>query len=182
MHLIYVCGSHSTGKSTLLDLFENYLHRETHYSCDLNPSPRTLVPINSLYSKVDDLSQFYITFGILSKIVSCESDFYLTDRFLIDNIAYSTYGAVITPQLMEIQYKHLRYFSRNLETSVFYLPLEIALERDGVRPEDLQFRENIDNKIQELLPLYFPQFVTLKGTPTQRLNNLVQHLREKEIL
>lgn len=182
MRLVYVCAAHSCGKTTLLDLFGNYLSRETNYTYERNPSPRTLISTDKLYTGVDDLSQSYITFGILSKILSCSADFYITDRYFVDNIAYSTYGAWITPELMEIQYKFLNYFSFTLKTSVFYLPPEIPLEGDGVRPADLQFRENIDTKIQELLPLYFPQYITLKGNPQERLTKLISYLKNKDLL
>lgn len=180
MNLIYVCAAHSCGKSTLLDLFTKVLDRQD-LSYDRNASPRTLVPTDKLYTGVDDVSQFFITFGTLSDILKCKKKFYITDRYLVDNIAYASSSDAISDQLLNIHFDFLNYFSPILEPLVFYLPLEIALERDGVRPADLKFREKIDTKIRNLLDQHIPDYTVLSGNPEERLLKMIGRLRKMGI-
>ena len=87
--LIYVCSSHSNGKTTVINDYCKYLEGKG-LSYGRNQSPRTLVPTDKLYTQVDDLHQMYITFGILADIANTfeTKSLYVTDRWLVDNMAY----------------------------------------------------------------------------------------------
>ena len=172
--LIYICGVHGSGKSTVINDYCKYIE-EKGLPYGRNPSPRTLVPIDKLYTQIDDLHQMYITFGVLADIANTfkTKSLYITDRWLIDNMAYSKLSPLITENLHYIQQCLLSHFLEVWDVKVFYIPIEFKLEKDGVRPEDLEYQKKVDDLLKELLCYFQIPYITLRGTPELRLNTLV---------
>lgn len=171
-YCVYFVGSHSTGKSTMVSETARELQmREIHI--ETNPSPRTFIPKEDLYAEVNDLNQYRITFGIMSYIMRSPAKVYITDRFLVDNIAYSWKSRKISGTLTDTHLNFLHYFSgkdsTNRQFIVFYLPIEFEMEKDGTRPEDVEYRNNIDKDINSLLDTFWPNYITLGGSVQDRM-------------
>lgn len=176
--LVYICSAHSTGKTTVINDYCKYLEgKDIPYG--RNPSPRTLVPIDKLYSKVDDLHQMYITFGVLADITHTfeTKKMYVTDRWLIDNMAYSNLSPLITENLHYIHQCLLPHFLKVWDVRVFYIPIEFDLEKDGVRPEDLAYQKSVDDLLKELLCYFQIPYITLRGNTERRVATLIDEAR-----
>jgi len=176
--LVYICSAHSTGKSTVINEYCKYLEGKG-LSYGRNPSPRTLVPTDKLYTQVDDLHQMYITFGVLADMTNTfeNTQLYVTDRWLIDNMAYSNLSPLITEKLHYIHQCLLAHFLKVWDVRVFYIPIEFDLEKDGVRPEDLEYQKKVDDLLKELLCYFQMPYITLRGTTERRLAALIDEAR-----
>lgn len=178
--LIYICGSHSVGKSTIINMYCNYLDSKKQ-PYQRNESPRIRVTKDKLYTGVDDLNQMYITFDGLSKMCSYFTNItktpYISDRWLIDNIAYSSLSPTITLELKYIHFRFLNYFLKEWNVKVFYIPVEFLLESDGVRPESIAYQNQVDIALRKLLNSEKISYTTLTGSPEERFTKMVKSLK-----
>jgi len=65
-------------------------------------------------------------------------------------------------------------------TEVFYLPMEIEFQQDNYRPNNLELRKNIDNKIREILKEKNINFKTISGNIPERINQIENYLEPKK--
>ena len=176
--VLYVCGSHSTGKSTLLDDVEKLLKvRKINYY--RNISPRLLVPRELLYTTVNDLAQYRITLSVLGNIMENyhSVDIIMTDRFLADNLVYAMSSPEISPHLITVHKQMFDYFMKEWKVVVLYLPIEFSLDPDGIHPLDEQYRGKIDFELRKLLgqDSYYP----ISGPHEKRLQQVRLILKDE---
>lgn len=177
--VVYICAAHSCGKSSLLDPLEQLLHKK-EFSTMRNPSPREVIPNGLFYNKVDDLTQYYITFGILSKYINANVDYVLLDRFLVDNFSYAYLSRSIGSTLLEIHIQFLKYFYSNWDITTFYLPIEFPIVPDGFRSEDEDYRKRVNQRIIDTLTTYRIPFIGLSGSIPERFEKMINKLGLEE--
>lgn len=59
---------------------------------------------------------------------------------------------------------------------VFYLPIEIPFEADGIRSADREFQKEVDRRYKKYLDNRGIEYVTLTGSVQERVDKAVQHL------
>ena len=144
---IGICGTHSTGKTTLVealrteDVFKGYFF-------DINVTrwvKEAGLPIN------EDTSDASQEINLVKRIAHLNSfDNLVCDRTIVDVLAYSTAGGRISNRSLEYQ-STLYALNVHKYDYIFYLPMDIAVVDDGVRAIDPEYRAHIDNLIQESL-------------------------------
>lgn len=108
---------------------------------------------------------------------------FVGDRSLVDVMAYA--GWVLSHQerrrefaLWDTCLDIARHHLRSQYTDVFYVPIEFPIVPDGLRPIDPEFQADIDGRLRELLHTYDVKYATLSGSVEQRLDALLESLRE----
>ena len=153
---IALVGSHGTGKTTLLKAieasgkFDGYrkiteVSRSLIEELGFNP----LVG-ESTYEKKHDFE-----WKIFKKQVEEEnkSPKFVSDRSIFDILAYaSTLLDTIDFAHFHTTVHQLRYERYPYDLLVF-VPIEFPMEKDGIRPEDEEYRHEIERRMQKLLNL-----------------------------
>lgn len=103
-------------------------------------------------------------------------DNYVSDRGLIDVVAYTVYlvrHGKISEKFADKQLKELHKFTQsNPDVVYFYFPVEFDIEDDGVRDLDKDFQKEINEIILTLYASLGIRFVTLSGTVEERLDKI----------
>lgn len=171
-------GTHSTGKTTLV----KSLHEKMpEFYLDINVSRWVHGLGFPLNQSTSDASQ---ELNLIKRVAHLSSyNNLIADRTIVDNIAYSIAGwergtvsdSSITYQ-MELYYKNIEKYD-----VIFYIPPEIDLDLDGVRPEDNDYRNEIDQLIVKLLygdQIYFPNMVIrIEGTVAERESTVLEYIK-----
>lgn len=184
MARIGLCGTHSTGKTTLARALAEKL---PHYYLDINVTRwvRELgFPINE---ESNDASQ---EINFLKRVAHLNSfSDIIADRTIVDNVAYSTVAferGNLTAHSLNYQ-KALLYKNIYKYDYLFYIPPEIPLELDGVRPVDEWYRKNIAEIVErtlyqahELNPKMRlrERCFTITGDTTQRVQKIMEIMSE----
>lgn len=125
-------------------------------------------------------TQLEITFGNAAQIINHPCQFVLTERFMVDNLAYSRAGKKVSKHVLEIHEKFVEYFYKNgsmLTIIPFYIPIEFYPKGDGVRNMDVLYQDYIDAQIRTILSDYGIQYYTITGSVEERVQMVKDNLR-----
>lgn len=170
---ILFTGAQSTGKSSLLKALkkEEFLPNDYIFISEIvrNVFFKNL-PINESSTQE---TQLIIFNKHLENLLLFDN--FVTDRGLVDAFSFTSWlyqKGKVDQDFSKYQYiLFLKYFS--LYDLIFYFPVnnEVSLEKDGVRSENLSFREEIDSNIRYYLnlPIFKNKYVTMEGSVSNRL-------------
>lgn len=168
MTKIGLCGTHSSGKTSVLRLlkkeYKNGLNMVSEAARDCP------FPINE---KTNFKSQEWIfRTQIKREMDSPLDDITISDRTVYDQLAYVMY-ALDRGNISYEEYKILEHHILTWATTydaIVYFPIEFPLEDDGVRSKDEKYREAIDLNIRAVLDLYADKtkLFEVRGTPEER--------------
>lgn len=168
---IAVVGSHSTGKTTLIRALSEILDvpilsevaREKIAESDKLPHHMT----------PEERSAFQM--GILSEQIRREirSESFLSDRSVFDAAAY----AFDTPGYEALFEAAKTHASERPYARIFFLPIEFALEGDGIRSEDESYRKKIEDVLAETIERAGTPYVRISGSREERLAACLESLR-----
>lgn len=184
MHRIVFTGAQGTGKTTVLNFFqEQGMNVITEVVRNL---AKKGVNINK---NGDEKGQTKI-FKEYEKLLG-ELDFngYISDRGLVDVVAYTVYlskHGKISEKFADKQIKALKKFrDANPDITYCYFPIEFPVEDDGVRDMDEEFRVEIDNIIRYLMETCSIQPIVIRGDVEYRIEKvkrLINWLNEGMLL
>lgn len=171
---IGICGSMSTGKSTLvqelakLDQFKEYYiaTERSKYLRDLG------IPLNN-----DSTVRGQMVF-MAERASELLKDNLLTDRTIYDVCAFTLSSKTINwydkRVLVEAGMTLREYYDL-----IFYInPEGTTIEDNGIRTIDSEYRDKIDFTIKELLKEYPPkQLIEIKGPTNIRIENILSYLK-----
>lgn len=163
-------GTQSTGKTTLLkELSQSHPNYEIITEVVRCLQKNMNININE---KGNEASQILIFNAYLQKVLFQEN--YISDRSLIDVIAYTKYIAENSPEfdntILSIQEQLLDFVVKNnLIGTIFYIPIEIPLFLDGVRSSNEDFRKEIDKNILYYLKKFDILYIKVSGSKDERL-------------
>lgn len=172
MNRIVFTGAQGTGKTTLLNVF-----KEKNYDVITevvrNLSTNKKVKIN----KDGDEKSQKVIFKEYSNLLSKLSfDGYISDRCLVDVVAYTKYLAEhgkVSMKLFEKQMKDLKKFVEATPDIIYcYFPIEFPVEDDGTRDTDEEYRKEIDNNIQEILNTMGIVSIRMTGSVEDRVKKM----------
>jgi nicotinamide riboside kinase len=174
MKRIWLCGTHSCGKTTQRDFFLQ-IHPEYH---KVEMGRRDLVEkgiikVNQQASVADEL---IITGDVLKAIMSTPSPS-ISDRSFIDKCAYAQvlpYKQELLDALHLINVHAFPGFNDN--DLYFYFPPVVPLQEDGVRSIDPEYRKEIDLWIQFYLDLFGVPFVMIQGDSVQDRHLFIEQI------
>lgn len=165
MKLIFV-GAQSTGKSTVLQHY-----KELGYNV-ITEVVRNLAQQGINVNEMGDDAGQETIFDTYYELLSQQDD-YISDRGLIDVIAYTTYlyeHNKVTKRTLSEQYKQLKTFNENFDDILYvYFPIEFGVVDDGFRSTDEDFRYEIDQNIfTTLLDCEVP-YIKVSGSVEERI-------------
>lgn len=173
-------GAQGVGKTTVLNYFKGtFLTPITEVARNLNKQG---VKIN----EDGDKSSQDIIFNTYWDKLNQDID-YISDRGLTDVIAYTSYlddmGKINdNHETLINQLNKLELFIKNNPNAiVVYFPIEFEMENDGVRSTNESFRTSIDNRIKELLNYFYSNYITVHGTPEERIKQIIDAIDDKII-
>ena len=170
---IGLCGTLSVGKTTLvhalkqLDQFKDYetATERSKYLRDQGISLNT-----------DSTLKGQLVFAAERSIELMKPNI-ITDRTIYDVCAF-TLSAKSIGWYEKRQFTGLLMNLRNDYDIVIYVsPEGVAIEDNGVRTTDAEYRKNIDITIQEMLIEYPPKkLISIKGTTEERIATILSQL------
>ena len=173
-----LCGTHSTGKTTLLQDLSNILIKDKGIKPIFNTSnARKLFEMGiKINDKGDDFVQYVVQSSHVSRFAEVN---WFADRCVIDGFAYMEAAwrkKVVSDQCWDVVYKMMCVFIP-LYTKIFYVPIEFELEDDGIRKVDTNYQRLIDNHIQTVIK-HSPSnnIVTIQGSREERVEKILSYL------
>ena len=168
---IALVGASSTGKTTVYELLKSKLPKYEF----INESTRTVAsygfPINELGTSETQLaiSSFHLE-ALLNPgnmiLDRCYMDLLVYSKFM-DKISVETYNYIeATWNRLKNEYTHYVYF-----------PIEFESVDDGVRSVNEEWREKIDEEFQLLLDGVRKPYLTVTGSPLQRVNQILDFIK-----
>ena len=182
MHRIVFTGAQGTGKTTVLKEFEKKgMNVITEVVRRL---AKTGVKINKDGDE-DGQTKIFEVYEYELGYPSNPIDGYISDRCLVDVIAYSMYlaeqGKVSDEFVKDQMNKLIKFKNENPDIAYCYFPIEFDVVADGVRDTDEEFRAAIDHNIIAVMHEAGIQPIVIKGTVEERankVNRIINWIRE----
>lgn len=177
MPQIVFTGAQGTGKTTMLNLFKDRF--DNVITEVVRKLARGGVKINE---QGDGEGQKKI-FDEYMRLLSTKQD-YISDRCMIDVLAYTTYLQQTTGlrefiPICQQQTKLVQeFFLKHDDIIICYFPIEFDIVDDGVRSTDESFRAKIDEIIRYILMVYTKKYYTISGNTEDRYKQIDKILRE----
>lgn len=162
-----LCGTHGTGKTTVLKDLEEDLRKRNITPVFNTSNARKLHEIGA---QINDSGGDFVQYVVQSSHVSRFADVnWFADRCVIDGFAYmaaAKHRGKVTDKCWNIVEQLMREFIP-LYTQIFYVPIEFEMENDGIRKADVEYQKEIDQLIlKELHSL--KNLTIVKGTRDAR--------------
>lgn len=171
MHRIVFTGAQGTGKTTVLKEFENRgLNVITEVVREL---AKTGVKINK---DGDEKGQTKIFKTYKEKLSTSDINGYISDRCMVDVVAYSMYLAEqgkVSDEFVQKQMKQLiKFKNENPDIAYCYFPIEFDVVADGVRDTDEEFRAAIAHNIIAVMQEADIHPIIIKGAVEERVTKV----------
>ena len=173
---IILTGAQGTGKTTVLKLFSQ-----------AHPEYSTITEVVRNLAKTDKVSvnengniesQRKI-FGTYCNLLSQNG--FISDRGLTDVMSYTDWvadekmddadGMAMGFEFVREE-KILRDYNNTHDVLYVYFPIEFSVEDDGFRSTSESFRKSIDKRIKHILEKNKIKYITVHGTPKERLKQI----------
>lgn len=188
--IIVFYGASSTGKTTIINKIFPKFNAVITSNENIGSATPAASRVESISRKialsggvinenVDTATQLEITFGNVAQIITNPAKFILTERFLVDNLAYSKLGNV-SSHVLDIHENFIDYFFNSpsiFKIIPFYIPIEFGIAVDNVRSEDVEYQANIDLSIKLILEQFSIRYHILSGDVQERINSVCNVLR-----
>lgn len=168
---IALVGASSTGKTTVYELLKNKLPKYEF----INESTRTVgsygFPINEAGTSETQLAISSFHLEALLKPGNV-----ILDRCYMDLVVYSNFMDKIskeTHNYIEDTWNRVK----NEYTHYIYFPIEFKSVDDGVRSVNEEWREKIDEEFQALLEGVRKPYLTVTGSPMQRVEQILEFIQ-----
>lgn len=174
---IAITGTHGVGKSSLgrkavkcwNDLFSTELIQGVARSIILEGFPLNMDAVDESYIQ-------YIVKQIKAERMSKKNDIVISDRTLLDPLAYALVNeeigkSTVKQSTIELL-KELWYIEQQMYAFYVYVPIEFPMEEDGIRLNNEEYRVAVDRKIQSLLNSNGIDYITVTGTVDDRFLQL----------
>lgn len=173
---ITLSGAQCTGKSTLIDELKNI----PEISDKFKFKGEILRDLRKQGIKINEQGTNETQLLVLSKMIeNATLQNTILDRCALDSLVYTMYlyekGQVSleTLRLAEAVFENIKY------DICFYLPIEFDIVLDGVRSENNEFRNRIDELFREVINLYHYPVINLEGSIQERVDIFKQVLEMK---
>jgi nicotinamide riboside kinase len=177
-------GSHSTGKSTLVDYCKQQLMDRLH---TIENIPRRIIakgfPMGP-YAVVDSFAN-YVRDQLQAERKSAaaatgDKDWLISNRTILDAVAYAGANRELPrPFIADYFIEMLEEIAR-VEATFYDLyvefPVCFPMTADAVRPEGEDYRKRVGQEISRLLGVFNVSHVSLTGTTDERFRSLIEHV------
>ncbi len=171
---IALIGTSSVGKTTVFELLKNKLPKyefisETTRTVNSYNFPINEQGVDSTQLAISNLHLYNLTLPYNLILDRCYLDL-LVYSYLLKNVSDNT-RSFVTDMWYKIKdhYTHLIYF-----------PIEFKVVDDGVRSINEEWREEVDAQFKYELERYDKDYLTISGSPMQRVNQIMKYIKEDE--
>ncbi len=173
---IVFTGTHSTGKTTILDELKKIYPDFKYHNSVTRYAESKGIKINKEVS--DSGQQSMMDIYELYEKSNLLSGNNIMDRCLIDTLGYSMYfyskGLVSYSTLQRV--KEMLILRLTKYSKVFYFPIEFDNILDGTRVDDEEFRKTVDKNIRDILKINNIDYIIVQGSIEDRLNIIIKHI------
>jgi len=179
-------GSHGTGKSTLLKILKEKL---PDWEIQTESLTRKAVQnSNKVNFGTTDESEKLISELYMKSFLNSSKNF-IAGRHMIDVLAYSIYLKKINKNIKNstiqaILKKIQKIRSKKIFDLIIYIPIEFKQKESGEfregQQENPNYQKDIDTIIKFLLWKHDISYITVTGTPEQRVEQILKIIKEKE--
>ena len=168
---VALVGASSTGKTTVYELLKNKLPKYEF----INESTRTVgsygFPINEGGTSETQLaiSSFHLEALIQPYNL-------ILDRCYMDLVVYSKYMDKLSLEAYNYIFETWKRV-KDEYTHYIYFPIEFDSVDDGVRSVNEDWRRQVDAEFQEQLKLVREPYLTVTGSPMERLNQILEFIK-----
>ncbi len=173
---IILTGAQGTGKTTVLKLFSQ-----------AHPEYSTITEVVRNLAKTDkvsvnengDIASQRKIFSTYCNLLSQNG--FISDRGLTDVMSYTDWvadektddadGMAMGFEFVREE-KILRDYNNTHDVLYVYFPIEFSVEDDGFRSTSESFRRSIDKRIKHILEKNKIKYITVHGTPEERLKQI----------
>ena len=180
---VLITGTHSTGKTTLLDHLQKELSGFKFIGGVTREAHSYNLPINT---KGTDDTQMYCMSKDILNILQTRGQDIIHDRSLLDTYIYSVYSLLhngsVTSSAVEITERLLKEYIVEFD-HIFMLRPEFGVVDDGVRDTDEQFQKDVDTLFVSFCEENDIRFTVLTGNPEERVEQFletIEKLRDAE--
>jgi hypothetical protein len=185
--IVDVCGSHSTGKSTLIDAFLRRVSLSwdtVRFNVVESYSRKHILAGGGGYQKTTTSDQLSISCVNWVEILHSASQmpFTICTDLAIRSFAYALSSSEVNLLGKRVHQKFAEFANSVLFNSIvnvvwFYVPIEFSVVGDGLRDTDEEFRKMVDEAIQIGYRGAGIRPITLTGSVDQRVSLMIEHLR-----
>lgn len=174
---VVLTGTHGVGKSTLAEHLVSVL--ESSRSVRLIPETarelvRRGIKVNDEMNE-DGFVRYVQIY--LQAVRESKADIVVADRSLFDLYLYTHNSSDrIRPLYIEML-RELVFIEAKTVDFYFYMPIEFSMQMDSVRPDDEAYRLQIDRDAVKLLEYFGMRTVTVRGSPSDRVAMVIEHLQ-----
>ena len=179
MMKIALTGAHGTGKTTLAAALRNYFITETEFHsvsiCREVPRIITeLIQEDDFFKRDHNTplrqSLIFLYQVIEDHLVTNNADIVITDRTMVDHLAYTLVLFPYFRKKKEYAIIHEATVSwMQTYKYIFKLPIEFSIVGDGVRENDAMFQAEIDAKINSLYQEFGMEPIRISGSVRDRI-------------
>jgi predicted ATPase len=162
---IALSGSHSVGKSTLLQHLSLPGHRKIQEQARDEINRRGRLP-----HEMDHQEFLEFHLSLVSQQAEAEQGDFIVDRSIFDMVAYAM-DHQSHHQVLTLARQHYRPYDH-----VFYLPIEFGLSLDEVRKNDLEYQQIIDRRLLQIFDDLNIAITVVGGNLESRLAKIYQAL------
>mgnify|MGYP003645321023 CR=1 FL=1 len=191
--LVSMTGAQSSGKTTLLNYFNNETtFKETHRTWNVVPEvtrklKRNGFKINDDHDNYTD-TQIAILVDHLNNIFSYSANQDMStilDRCIIDGYIYTRYfrmeGKV--NEFTDLMFsKMLNRYIKKYDRIFYASPYDVSLIHDGERSTSESFRNKIIKLYEELILGKYPNVFVLEGSIEKRYNSMIEIIEDDKAL
>lgn len=180
---IAISGTHSTGKTTLINRLKPYIETHSVQKFEFvdgvtREAAKQGFPINELGS---DETQLYCASKDMENLLKYQSTSFISDRCIWDTKIYSEY-LFSHGKITFSTYNYIRgLFEKMIENldMIFLLQPEFGLVDDGVRSKDVQFQKEIHDLFISQSSVVMNKgvwIIQVSGDTESRCSQIIQYI------
>ncbi|MFI5252119.1 MAG: AAA family ATPase [Bacteroidota bacterium] len=174
---ISMCGSFSTGKTTLVrSLADALIHKYTKDVFIIEEVARKVIAEGFPLDRNANLEAYfhYIYYQLQAERLAGKHQYVVSDRSLLDSLAYihvsrdPGMSTSFVNMLTEIVWKETTFFDLYC-----YVPVEFSPIDDGIRSIDHEYQHLVDKEMVKLLDYFGVRTLKVSGTVESRVKSLM---------
>lgn len=170
MPRISISGSHSTGKSTVIEALKNNKSISKRFTF----VQEVLRSIKKSGFKINELGNDNTQMLVMARFLEYATmDNVILDRCALDGLVYSAY-LYEKSQIRKNTLRIAESIFENVKYDImFYIAPEFDIVPDGVRSVNLEFRDRIAELFEEYMEAYKIEPIRLTGTVDERVSQFI---------
>ena len=164
------CGTVSVGKTTLVkELAKLPEFKDYKVACERSKYLNSLgIPLNH-QTTIEGQTIF-----LAERVTELMQDNIITDRTIIDVMSVTQCAQKVSIIDSDAFAEYAKRFIYQYDYIFYVSPEGVDIEDNGIRETNSNYRDQIDETIQQLLFKYVPTFYTIKGSTDDRIKQVME--------